>query len=128
MAYEQMVLAGLLLLLGPAAPQDSGGPPFEIGVRQDRLVGCPRGTLVFGQDGVEGGGHGAVIPNERASPQRGRCPTAKKRGSSEISRVRRAVPVIPNQIPSVSIVQPMPPNGPIVLPPPKRQFHRHPGA
>lgn len=53
MAYEQMVLVGLLLLLGPAAPQDRGGPPFEIGVRQDRFVGGPRGALVFGQDEVE---------------------------------------------------------------------------
>ncbi len=42
----------LVLLLAVGGVAGSAGPPFELGVRRDRLVGGARGTLVIDREGI----------------------------------------------------------------------------
>jgi len=42
-----------VIILGAASHAAAAGPPFELAVKRDRLVGGSRGTLVFAMDRVE---------------------------------------------------------------------------
>lgn len=46
-------IAATLIIVGTVAAAAAAGPPFELSVQRDRLVGGSKGTLVFTTDGVE---------------------------------------------------------------------------
>ena len=54
--YRQVcraTIAATLIMLGYASAAVAAGPPFELAVERDRLVGGSKGTLVFTRDGIE---------------------------------------------------------------------------
>lgn len=53
MFRQSLIIAAIAVLLVPASGAGAAGPPFELSVKKDRVWGASRGTLVFGQDGVE---------------------------------------------------------------------------
>ncbi|HLG56153.1 MAG TPA: hypothetical protein VI485_12540 [Vicinamibacterales bacterium] len=46
-------LAIVLVILGWASSAAAAGPPFELSVKRDRLIGGSNGTLVFGLEAIE---------------------------------------------------------------------------
>ena len=46
-------IAATLIILGFVVTAAAAGPPFELSVERDRLVGGSKGTLVFTTDGIE---------------------------------------------------------------------------
>ena len=46
-------IAATLIILGYVSAAAAAGPPFELAVERDRLVGDSKGTLVFTADGIE---------------------------------------------------------------------------
>lgn len=53
MFRHPLIIAAIAVLLAPAAGAVAADLPFELSVKKDRLRGASRGTLAFGQDGVE---------------------------------------------------------------------------
>ena len=54
--YRQLhraTIAATLIILGYVSAAAAAGPPFELAVERDRLVGGSKGTLVFTADGIE---------------------------------------------------------------------------
>ena len=54
--YRQVcrtTIAATLIIVGYASAAAAAGPPFELAVERDRLVGGSKGTLVFTADGIE---------------------------------------------------------------------------
>ena len=54
--YHQVrrtTIAATLIILGYVSAAAAAGPPFELAVERDRLVGGSKGTLVFAADGIE---------------------------------------------------------------------------
>ena len=55
--YRQLckmtTIAAVLIILGYVSGAAAAGPPFELAVERDRLVGGSKGTLVFTREGIE---------------------------------------------------------------------------
>lgn len=53
MLRQSFIITAIAVLLVPPSSAAAAGPPFELSVKKDHVLGASRGTLVVGQDGIE---------------------------------------------------------------------------